>query len=30
MSKDKSAEHTLLMKHDGFIGIICKQALLQQ
>ncbi len=30
MSKDKSAEHTPLMKHDGFIGIICKQTLLQQ
>ena len=30
MSKEKSAEHTPLMKHDGFIGIICKQSLLQQ
>jgi len=25
-----SKDHTPLMKHDGFIGIICKQALLQQ
>lgn len=30
MSKEKSAEHTPLMKHDGCSGIICKQTPVQQ